>query len=173
MTKRRAFATSLLTLVMLAAMVLTPATLSAAPPSNGSLTTGIVQTIPGIGTFVGSLTTTSFQLVNGVLNAVGTLTGTFTPLVGAAQTVNQVVSLPLTGFTGTCTILTLHTGAISLNLLGLNVALAPIDLVITADAAPGNLLGNLLCAVTHLLDAGGPVSGLVALLNQILGSIRV
>ena len=159
-------------LVMFAAMVAAPATLSAAP-SSGSLTTGIVQTIPGVGTFVGSLTTTSFQLVNGVLNAVGTLTGTFTPLGGVSQTVNQVVSIPLSGFTGTCTILTLHTGAISLNLLGLNVALAPLDLVITADAAPGNLLGNLLCAVTHLLDAGGPVSGLVALLNQILGSIRV
>src|SRR2546429_8598743 len=122
MMQRRKLATSLLTLVILAAMVVTPATLSAAPPSNGSLTTGIVQTIPGIGTFVGSLTITSFQLVNGVINAVGTLTGTFTPLVGAVQMVNQVVSIPLTGFTGTCTILTLHTGAISLNLLGLMAA---------------------------------------------------
>jgi len=173
MTQRRTLATSFVTLVMLAIIVATPATLSAAPPSSGSLTSGIVQTIPGVGTFVGSLTVTSFQLVNGVVNAVGTLTGTFTPLVGAVQTVNQAVSIPLTGFTGTCTILTLHTGAISLNLLGLNVALAPIDLVITADAAPGNLLGNLLCAVTHLLDAGGPLSGLLPLLNQILGAIRV
>ena len=111
--------------------------------------------------------------MNGVLNAVGTITGTFTPLVGAPQAITQAVSIPLTGLAGTCTILTLHTGAISLNLLGLNVALAPIDLVITAQAAPGNLLGNLLCAVVHLLDAGGPLSGLVALLNQILGAIRV
>ena len=159
-------------MLMLSTTVLVP-TVASAAPSSGSLTTGIVQTIPGVGTFAGTLTTTSFQLVNGVLNAVGTLTGTFTPLVGAAQTVNQAVSIPLSGLTGTCTILTLHTGAISLNLLGLNVALAPIDLVITADAAPGNLLGNLLCAVAHLLDAGGPLSGLVALLNQILGAIKV
>ena len=173
MTRSQKVATSLLTLVMLAAMVVTPTTLSAAPPSNGSLTTGIVQVIPGIGTFVGSLTTSSFQLVNGVLNAVGTLTGTFTPLVGTAQTITQQVSIPLSSLTGTCTILTLHTGAISLNLLGLNVALAPIDLVITADAAPGNLLGNLLCAVAHLLDAGGPLGGLSALLNQLLGAIRL
>ncbi len=173
MIQRKTIAKSFLAVLMSVAIVATPAMLSAAPPSDGSLTTGIVQTIPGIGTFVGSLTITSFQLVNGVINAVGTLTGTFTPLVGAVQMVNQVVSIPLTGFTGTCTILTLHTGAISLNLLGLNVALAPIDLVITATAAPGNLLGNLLCAVTHLLDTGGPLSGLVALLNQILGSIRV
>jgi hypothetical protein len=111
--------------------------------------------------------------VNGVLSAVGTLTGTFTPLVGAAQAVSQTLTIPLSSVTGTCTILTLHTGAISLNLLGLNVALAPIDLVITADAAPGNLLGNLLCDVAHLLDAGGPLTSLVTLLNQILGSIRV
>jgi len=170
---RRTLATGLLSLAMLGASFMAPPTTSAAPPSSGSLTTGIVQTIPGVGTFAGTLTTTSFQLVNGVVNAVGTLTGTFTPLVGAAQTINQTVSLPLSGFTGSCTILTLHTGAISLNLLGLNVALAPIDLVITAEAAPGNLLGNLLCAVVHLLDAGGPLSGLVGLLNQILGAIRV
>ena len=116
MTQRSRLAASLLTLVMLAVMVAAPTTLSAAPPSNSSLTTGIVQTIPGSGTFVGSFTTTSFQLVNGVLNAVGTLTGTFTPLVGVAQTVNQVVSIPLSGITGTCTILVLHTGAISLSL---------------------------------------------------------
>ena len=156
---------------MLSATLLVPQA-EAAPPSNGSLTTAILQTIPGLGTFAGTLTTTSFQVVGGVLNAVGTLTGTFTPLTGAAQSVSQQVSLPLSGLTGTCTILTLHTGAISLNLLGLNVALAPIDLVITANAAPGNLLGNLLCAVAHLLDGGGPLSGLSALLNQILGAIR-
>jgi hypothetical protein len=82
--------------------------------------------------------------------------------------VTQAVTVPLTGLTGTCTILALHTGAINLNLLGLNVALAPIDLVITADAAPGNLLGNLLCAVAHLLDGGGPINGLAGLLNNIL-----
>ena len=158
---------------MLATTIVTPPALSAAPPRNGTLTTAIVQTIPGVGTFAGAFTTTGFQLVNGVINAVGTLTGTFTPIGGVAQVVNQALSIPLTGLTGTCTILTLHTGAISLNLLGLNVALAPIDLVITAQAAPGNLLGNLLCAVAHLLDGGGPLSGLVALLNQILGAIRI
>lgn len=95
---------------------------------------------------------------------------TFIPLTGPAQNiVNQAVSIPLTGVTGTCLILSLHTGAISLNLLGLNAALAPIDLVITAQSGPGNLL----CAVAHLLDAGGPLSGLTNLLNQILGAIRV
>ena len=170
---RRQLLTGFLSIMMLSMTALAPTGALAAPPSNGSLTTGIVQNIPGVGTFTGTVTTTSFELVNGVLNAVGTVTGTFAPLVGAPQAITQAVSIPLTGLVGTCTILTLHTGAISLNLLGLNVALAPIDLVITAQAGPGNLLGNLLCAVVHLLDAGGPLSGLVALLNQILGAIRV
>src|SRR2546423_13901039 len=147
MIQRRKLTTVFLTLMMLAVAAVAP--LSAAPPSNGSLTTGIVQTIPGVGTFVGALTANSVHFANGVLSAVGALTGTFTPLTGASagipQTINQAISIPLTSVTGTCTILTLHTAAITLNVLGLNVALAPIDLVITAEAAPGNLLGNLLC----------------------------
>ena len=43
----------------------------------------------------------------------------------------------------------------------------------TATAAPGNLLGNLLCAVVHLLDSNGPLTTLTSLLNQILGAIRI
>src|SRR5215216_1028328 len=51
-----------------------------------------------------------------------------------------------------CNILTLNIGAIHLDLLGLVVDLSPIDLVIDAVSGPGNLLGNLLCAVAGLLD---------------------
>ena len=32
---------------------------------------------------------------------------------------------------------------------------------------PGNLLGNLLCSVAHLLDNNGPLAGLQTLLNQL------
>jgi hypothetical protein len=32
----------------------------------------------------------------------------------------------------------------------------------------GNLLGNLLCDVAHLLDSGGSLSEISALLNEIL-----
>jgi hypothetical protein len=159
-----------LTMMALPLVTVTPA---AAAPPGGSLDTAIMQVIPGVGTFAGTLTTTSFTLVNGVLNAVGTLTGTFTDIAGNVSQVTQAVTVPLTSFTGTCTILTLHTGAINLSLLGLNVALSPIDLVITATAAPGNLLGNLLCAVVHLLDSNGALGALTNLLNQILGAIRL
>jgi hypothetical protein len=67
----------------------------------------------------------------------------------------------------TCSILTLDIGAIHLNLLGLVVDLAPVHLNITAQSGSGNLLGNLLCAVTHLLDQNPLSAALTNLLNQI------
>ena len=183
MNKRKflAFVMSLM-LIALPALVTAPVPASAAPvpaPGSGGLTTAIMQTIAGVGTFTGTLTTSSIALVNGVLTATGTISGTLTDTAGnvIGTLTNAPITFPLTGFTGTCTILTLHTGAINLSLLGLNVSLSPIDLVITATAAPGNLLGNLLCDVANLLNSGGPLSTLLGslstLLNQILGTIRV
>jgi hypothetical protein len=155
-------------------MVTAPVPASAAPPpQSGSLTTSIMQVIAGVGTFAGTLTVNSFTLVNGAVNAVGTVTGTLTDAAGnvLASVTNQPVSIPITSFTGTCGILNLHTGAITLSLLGLNVSLSPIDLVITATAAPGNLLGNLLCSVAHLLDTNASLNALIAHLNSILGAL--
>jgi hypothetical protein len=175
--KQRIGAVAMALLLVLAsmAMVGAPAASATPAPTTGSLTTSIMQTIAGAGTFAGTLTVNSFALVNGVINAVGAISGTFTALDGTVSTITgQAISIPLTSFTGNCTILTLHTGAIALNLLGLNVSLAPIDLVITATAAPGNLLGNLLCAVAHLLDANNATLGAItSLLNQILGAIHL
>jgi hypothetical protein len=51
------------------------------------------------------------------------------------------------------------------------VVLSPIDLTITAQAAPGNLLGNLLCSVAHLLDSNGSLTAVATLLNQILAAL--
>ncbi len=175
MSERRKFIGLFMALMMIGLPFLAVPVPSKADTVTGLLTTAIMQVIPGVGTFTGTLTTTGFTLANGVISAVGTITGTLTNTAGAVvgTLTSAPITVPLTSFTGTCTILTLHTGAINLALLGLNVSLSPIDLVITAVAAPGNLLGNLLCAVVHLLDANGPLSGLVALLNQILGAIRV
>jgi len=61
-------------------------------------------------------------------------------------------------------ILDLHVGAIHLDLLGLKVDTSDICLKITAESGPGNLLGNLLGGVAHLLDQGLD-------LNHILGSL--
>jgi hypothetical protein len=72
----------------------------------------------------------------------------------------------------TCDVLHLTLGPLDLNVLGLVVHLDQIQLDITAQQAPGNLLGNLLCAVAHLLDGTGPLSGLTVLLNQILAILQ-
>ena len=70
---------------------------------------------------------------------------------------------------GSCQILHLDLGPLDLNLLGLAVHLNEVVLDVTAVPGAGNLVGNLLCAVTHLLDnPSGQLSGLAGLLNNIL-----
>jgi len=67
-----------------------------------------------------------------------------------------------------CEILELDIGPIHLDLLGLVIDIAPIRIDITAESGPGNLLGNLLCALAGLLDPGpGPLAAIIRLLNQI------
>ncbi|HET9647593.1 MAG TPA: hypothetical protein VFP34_05100 [Microlunatus sp.] len=72
-----------------------------------------------------------------------------------------------------CQILDLVLGPLDLNLLGLKVHLDKVHLNITAQGGPGNLLGNLLCAVAGLLDGStglnGILNGIVSLLNRLLG----
>jgi hypothetical protein len=68
----------------------------------------------------------------------------------------------------TCQILDLDIGRIHLDLLGLVVDLAPIHLDITAVEGPGNLLGNLLCALVGILD---PNQALADFLNNLLGQL--
>ena len=71
-----------------------------------------------------------------------------------------------------CQILDLVLGPLDLDLLGLKVHLDTVKLNITAQGGPGNLLGNLLCAVAGLLDGStglnGILNGITKLLNQLL-----
>jgi hypothetical protein len=93
---------------------------------------------------------TGVSIVNNQLVAAGTLgPQTFTAPItlGATPTADP-----------TCPILNLELGPINLNLLGLVLETSPICLDITAERGPGNLLGNLLCSVAHLLDRGVPLS---------------
>jgi len=106
---------------------------------------------------------TGFQVVDGTLQAVLTATNTATgELIGT-------VTAPVTATpaTGSCQILDLTVGPINLDLLGLVVQTNTIHLNITAQRGPGNLLGNLLCGLTNALNGGG-LSGVAALLNQLL-----
>jgi hypothetical protein len=58
----------------------------------------------------------------------------------------------------------------NINLLGLRVATNDIHLLIEAIPGGGNLIGNLLCAVTNLLNpaAQTPLQQLIQVLNALL-----
>jgi hypothetical protein len=79
--------------------------------------------------------------------------------------------------TATCRILDLVLGPLDLDLLGLQVHLNRVVLNIVAESGPGNLLGNLLCAIAHLLDGTPPLQdvldAIVDLLNGILAGTRL
>ena len=175
MLRPRVFATLLALVAGLATVmvVATPTATAQPAASPAALTVPITGTIPGVSSFVGQFTLTGFQVVNGTLNAVGTLSGTLTNLVtGATQSVIQTIQLPLaSASSATCQILHLVLGPLDLSLLGLNVHLNQVVLDITATPGPGNLLGNLLCAVAHLLDGPGSLHGIAALLNNIIGRL--
>jgi hypothetical protein len=66
-----------------------------------------------------------------------------------------------------CPILLLNLGPLTLNLLGLQVDLNQVILNVTAFAGAGMLLGNLLCAIVHLLDGPGAFAAILELLNTV------
>jgi len=76
---------------------------------------------------------------------------------------------------GSTSILHLSLGPVHVSLLGLNVDLdnchnGPVTVDISAQSGPGQLLGNLLTSVTHLLD-GGNQNALFGALNRVAGAI--
>jgi hypothetical protein len=164
-------------LALMAASVLafTASTAAAAPAPTQALTVPITSAQSG-GALNGVFTITGFALNSaGQLVANGTFTGTATSAAGdVTHLLDAVVSSVVTpAQTGAgCQILDLTLGPLHLDLLGLVVDLNQVHLNITAQPGPGNLLGNLLCAVTHLLDGPGATAGLqnlLARLNALLG----
>ena len=164
--------------VLLVAMIV-PGAVAAKKPAAGTYSVPVTGTYDG-GTFAGDLAITRFQSKHGGLVAIGNLTGIVTDTAGAVVgSVHKKVTLPVelsspagpTALVATCDVLHLTLGPLDLNLLGLVIHLDQIQLDITAVSAPGALLGNLLCAVTHLLDTG--LNGILAqLLNQILAILQ-
>jgi len=145
---------------------------SAKPAPGGTLVTSpVTGTAPDGSTVAGTLDVTKFVARNGTLQAVGTFAGTITDTAGnvvasGTQQITLPVLLPPTA--ASCEILDLVLGPLDLNLLGLEVHLDTVHLNITAVPGPGNLLGNLLCAIAGLLDGPSPLSGIAALLNRVL-----
>jgi hypothetical protein len=155
---------------------------SLAVPVNGTFTaptTGPLSQLSslGTGTMAGTFNINSFAVQNNAsghpqLMAIGNLVATLTSATGQAQSVvlNNVAA-PVDP-SGTCPILSLTLGPLHLDLLGLVVDIPnPINLNIVAQSGPGNLLGNLLCGVTNLLNGGGALSQIASGLNQILAGL--
>jgi len=128
---------------------------------------GGILSAPATGTVSGALlNVTSFATQNGKLAA----TGNISDVQGNALA--TAVALPVTVAQATCQILKLDLGPLDLNLLGLRVQLSPVHLLVTAVSGAGNLLGNLLCSIAHLLD-GGPLARLGAVANLLNQLIRI
>jgi hypothetical protein len=165
-------------------------------PSSAQAQAKPLKNLPVFGTagtsaFTGNLSITELTLGNGGLLATGKVTGflnrqrisqSFTgiPVALFAEGANASSSAehitpqqlsPDEPFV--CDILFLDLAPLSLNLLGLQLDLAEVVLDLDALSGPGNLVGNLLCAVTGLLDAvdlGVLFSGIIeSLLDAING----
>ncbi|WP_053227377.1 hypothetical protein [Solirubrobacter soli] len=162
-----------------------PARLSQVVPISGKSTNGKQQ-------FTGTYTIEKFISKGGKLYSVGTVKGKAghkkvtkdnvrlpagvanASSAAAGAQAAQVPPLPLPPLPAgnTCSILSLDLGPINLNLLGLVVRTNQIQLRIDAVQGPGNLLGNLLCGITGLLDpnalANTPLGQLAQILNSLL-----
>lgn len=154
-------------------------TATAAPrpnPNNGTpvpITGTFTDTLGGTGTFNGTFYLQKFTSSGTQMSAVGTLVGTLTDSLGTVLgSVTQSATLPAAITGSTCTILDLTVGPLDLNLLGLMVHLNQVHLEVTAQQGPGNLLGNLLCALTGLLDNGLPLNIVVSQLNVIVDALK-
>lgn len=166
-------------IALVGAFLIGPLAADAKPPAragDGVATTDVTGTftdaVGGTGTFAGTFTAQQFKASDGTLTVLGTVTGTLTDSLGnvlgtATQQINTTAQA-----TATCEILDLTLGPLDLDLLGLVVHLDQVNLEITAEQGPGNLLGNLLCAVAGLLDGGLSLNLVADLLNAILGVLE-
>lgn len=182
MTPRQRLSTMLVTLLAAWGLAVVGANAATAAPNTPAAVPPATAAVPGIpitgtftdaaggtGSFVGGFTPTSFSAREGNLMATGTLTGTLTDAAGnTAGTVSRTVSMPAAVAQASCRILDLTLGPLHLDLLGLVVDLNRVHLTITAESGPGNLLGNLLCAIAGLLDRNPGAGPLAAILNSLL-----
>jgi hypothetical protein len=163
-------------LALVTILALTAAPLATRLEAAPAPATGLAVPVTGTGTagtLNGTFTLLRFANVGGSVVAQGVLTGTITNATGQVTSIVQNVTATLaSGSTASCPILHLVLGPIDLNLLGLHVTTNQIVIDITAESGPGNLLGNLLCAVANLLNGGGSANAIANLLNQVLAILQ-
>lgn len=133
------------------------------------------------GTVRGTFSPDRFYVSNSVVYATGALHSVLRN--GNGQILghdNKRINIPVKQSTAPaaakrCDILDLVLGPLNLNLLGLHVHLNKVILHIVAVSGAGQLLGNLLCAIAHLLDGTGLLNQLKLdnSLNRALTILRV
>jgi hypothetical protein len=173
--------TAVLCLSVVALLAPTSAGAAANDLSSG-LTFPLTAASAEQGTFTGTLRIFRFGVEDGKLVASGIVTGTLVDEHGVTTAIARTVTVPVDASAGAavstaavtvqqvgCGILHLELGPLDLDLLGLVVHLDRVVLDLTAVPGAGNLLGNLLCAITGLLDSGGLLTQIANLLNQLLG----
>jgi hypothetical protein len=157
----------------------------AAPAASAQEPAGMTQVVPVTGkaqggkSFNGTYAIERFRTSRGGLVSTGTLRGR----LGSRRVVKRDVNMPaaltsdaesaqLPPIPNACEILNLVLGPINLDLLGLVVRTNRINIRIDAVPGEGNLLGNLLCAITGILDpqAAG-ARQLAPALNSILALV--
>ncbi|HMC56912.1 MAG TPA: hypothetical protein VKH19_17160 [Gemmatimonadaceae bacterium] len=197
MTYRRTYLTTVAASIVLLACADQPPTAPKLSPvsdasasvrkkGGGTLTSVVDQTIAG-NVISATMRVTRITVSSaGQLLASGVLSGTangisfsqaFTDIpatlsggsAGGASTdaVTAAASGPSVQQVGACDILLLDLGPLHLDVLGLVVDLNEVVLDIAAQAGAGNLLGNLLCAVVHLLDGPGILVAVANILDQV------
>jgi hypothetical protein len=183
----------------LAALTACAVTLGAAGTASAQgepAATPLTKTVKLTGTkgFKGTYTINRFTTRNGKLVAVGTLRGTMrkngktrnvrrsgvrlpASVAGAgaangAKASQQPLPLPPLPPGPSCQVLSLDLGPINLNLLGLVVRTNQIQLRIDAVQGQNNLLGNLLCAITGILNPGGGLGALTGAINNLAAALN-
>ena len=164
-------------------------TASAAQQPAGTPLTQTVN-VTGSKGFKGKLAIDRFATRSGKMVAIGTLTGTVRKNGKTKRIKSRQVTVPASvvgagsgsgsgakaaqvpPIPGACQILNLVLGPINLNLLGLSVRTNQINLRIDAIPGAGNLLGNLLCSITNLLNPGGALGPLTTAINQLTAALN-
>ena len=155
---------------------------------QGSLTSRLVGTTGNGRRVTGSFVPMTFSRHDGKLFVRGLVQGVVHNRDGSTRTFGVMRTMRVKSINGVaartgaanraaaapaCDVLNLVLAPLDLDLLGLQVHLDRVVLNIVAQSGAGNLLGNLLCAVTGLLDGGlGGLLGRISdLLNRILGRL--
>jgi hypothetical protein len=186
MTKLRMAAVAVLATCAVVLGAASTASAAQQQPAATALTKTVALT--GNKNFKGTYTIDRFATRGGKMVAIGTVKGKLrkngktksvrksgvrmpASVVGAGPSQGAQAS-QLPNIPNACQVLNLVLGPINLNLLGLVVRTNQINVRIDAVPGAGNLLGNLLCAITGILNPSGALGQLTGALNQLTAALN-